>query len=108
MTERPVSNGMAVLRSTVLGADGLSLLAVLSIRFLLPIISSGQEGEALFWTGLLLTYLLILLLGLTLVLNLIYLLALGITRGRYNRYGRLTRPLLVLLPAATVLGLAVH
>lgn len=99
---------MRGLRIAVLAADGLSLLAVLLIRFILPM-NSGQDGEALFWVGLLLAYALILLFGLTLVLNVVYLIALGFMHGRYeNGYGRASRALLYLIPAATALGLTLR
>lgn len=67
---------MRGLRIAVLAADALSLSAVLLIRFTAPM-NSGQDGEALFWAGLLLAYSLSLLFGLTLILNIVYLIALG-------------------------------
>jgi hypothetical protein len=105
---RRQSAGMRGLRIAVLIADGLSLLAVLFIRIALPM-NPGQDGEAQFWAGLLLAYALILLLGLALVLNISYLVALGLMHGRYdNGYSRFSQLLLVLLPSATALGLTVH
>ncbi|MBT2568099.1 hypothetical protein J7I84_16660 [Arthrobacter sp. ISL-85] len=113
MIQQPVlqprgqSTGMRFLRITVLVADALPLLAVLLIRFVMPP-GSGQDGEALFWAGLLLAYALILLFGLALVLNVVYLIVLALMRRRYdNSYSRLSRVLLFLLPAAAVLGLTV-
>jgi len=99
---------MRVLRMVVLGADILSLLAVLLIRVVLPL-NLGQDGEALFWAGLLLTYALILLFGLTLVLNVVYLIALAFMHGRYdNGYTRISQTLLFLLPATTIVLLTVR
>ncbi|RKR18644.1 hypothetical protein [Arthrobacter oryzae] len=89
-------------------ADVVSLSAVLFIRVILPM-NSGQDGEALFWAGLLLVYGLILLFGVTLILNVVYLIALAVMHGRYdNGYGRVSRALLFLLPAATALGLTLR
>ncbi|WP_427170308.1 hypothetical protein [Arthrobacter sp. 92] len=105
---RRQSTGMRGLRIAVLAADTLSLLAVLIIRVARPL-NSGQDGEALFWAGLLLAYALILLFGLTLVVNVVYLIALGFMQGRYeNGYGRVSRALLFLIPAATFLGLTLR
>lgn len=101
------SIAMQVLRIAVLTADALVLAAVLTIRFALPM-GSGQDGEASFWAGLLLVYALILVFGLALVLNVIYMVALAFMRGRYdNGYGRISRCLLVLIPAAAVMGITV-
>lgn len=100
------STGLWTLRTIVLAADALSLLAILLIRLAFPM--PGQDGEGQFWTGLLLAYALILLLGLELVLNVLYLIALGIMRKRYdNGYGPISRSLLFLLPAAAILGLII-
>lgn len=104
---RRQSTGMRVLRFAVLTADTLSLLFVLFIRFALPA-SSSKDGEASFWAGLLLVYALFLILGLAVVLNAVYLIALAFMRGRYvNGYHRVSRALLLLLPAATALVIAV-
>lgn len=105
---RKPSAGMALLRGAVLGADGLTVLAIVLIHLFLSGMSE-QDGEALFWAGPLLTYGLILLFGLTLFLNLVYVAALVIRRRRHaNSYGRVSRALLVLLPAAAALGLTVR
>ncbi|GGH92014.1 hypothetical protein ACFFGR_04850 [Arthrobacter liuii] len=99
---------MRILRIAVLAADILSLLALLLIHFVLPL-NSGQDGEALFWAGLLLTYALILLFGMTLVVNVVYLIALAFMHGRYdNGYSHFSRILLFLLPATTIVVLTVR
>ncbi|KHL01599.1 hypothetical protein [Sinomonas humi] len=105
---RRQSPGMRGLRIAVLAADALPLLAVILIRLALPP-HSGEDGEAQFWAGLLLAYALTLLFGFALVLNVIYLIALGIMRRRYdNGYGPISRALLFLLPAAATLGLMIR
>ncbi len=102
------SVGMRGLRIAVLVADVVSLSAVLFIRVILPM-NSGQDGEALFWAGLLLVYGLILLFGVTLILNVVYIIALAVMHGRCEKgYGRVSRALLFLLPAATALGLTLR
>lgn len=94
--QRRQSVGMRGLRVTVLVVDVLSLSAVLIIRFVLPI-NSGQDGEASFWAGLLIAYGLILLFGLTLILNVLYLIVLAFMHGRYkNGYSGPSRALLFL------------
>lgn len=105
---RRQSQGMRGLRIAVLAADTLPLLAVILIRFALPL-HSGEDGEGQFWAGLVLAYALILLFGFVLVLNIVYLIALGIMRRRYdNGYGPISRALLFLLPAAAILGLMIR
>lgn len=95
---------MRVLRIAVLTVDTVSLLFVLIIRFGLPAASSHDDGEAWYWSGLLLVYGLIVVLGLAVVLNVVYLIALAFMRGRYdNGYNRVSRALMFLLPAATAL-----
>lgn len=96
---RRQSTGMRVLRIAVLTADTVSLLFVLFILFL-PV-STGQDGEAWFWGGLLLVYALFLVLGLTVALNVVHLVAAAFMHRRYdNGYGKVSRALLFLLPAA--------
>lgn len=105
---RRQSPGMRGLRIAVLAADTLPLLAVVLIRFALPLLPA-EDGEGQFWAGLVLAYALILLFGFVLVLNIVYLIALGIMRGRYdNGYGPISRALLFLLPAAAILGLMIR
>ena len=105
---RRQSPGMRGLRIAVLAADTLPLLAVILIRFALPP-HPAEDGEGQFWAGLVLAYALILLFGFVLVLNIIYLIALGIMRRRYdNGYGPISRALLFLLPAAAILGLMIR
>lgn len=99
---------MRVLRIAVLSADTLSLLCVLIIRFAPPM-ASGGDGEASYWAGLLLVYALFLVLGLALVLNVVYLVALAFMRRRYdNGYNQVARALLFLLPGATALVITVR
>lgn len=105
---RRQSTGMRILRIAVLTADTLSFLCVLIVRFALPM-TSGQDGEAWFWAGLLLVYALFLVLGLALVLNVLYLVALAIMRGRYdNGYNQASRAFLFVLPAAVALVITVR
>ena len=108
--DRPLrrqSTGIRVLRIAVLTADTLSLLFVLFILFLPA--SSGQDGEASFWAGLLLVYALFLVLGLALVLNVVYLVAVAFMHRRYdNGHGKVSRALLFLLPAATAMVITIR
>lgn len=103
---RRQSTSMRVLRIAVLTIDTVSLLFVLIIRFALP--AAGHDnGEAWYWSGLLLVYGLFLVLGLALLLNVVYLVVLAFMRGRYdNNYNRVSRALMFLLPATIALMIA--
>lgn len=103
---RRQSAGMRVLRITVLAIDTVSLLFVLIIRFA-PTTAGQDDGEGWYWAGLLLVYALFLVLGLALLLNVVYLVALAFMHGRYdNSYSWVSRAFLFLLPAATALVIA--
>ncbi|MGN7201415.1 hypothetical protein [Arthrobacter sp. SAFR-044] len=99
---------MWVLRIAVLTIDTLSLLFVLIIRFA-PTTSGHDDGEGWYWAGLLLVYALFLVLGLALLLNVVFLVALAFMRRRYdNNYNRVSRACLLLLPAATALVIVLN
>lgn len=102
------STGFWILGISVLAADAVCLLAVLFIRVAFPWYS-GQDGEGQFWIGLLLAYRWSLFFGLAVVLNVLYLIVLGLMRGRCeNGYGPIFRSVLFLLPAAAIQGLTVR